>query len=138
MRHRASIFVLDKHNVLLLHRCKDGKEYYVVPGGGIEQSETPEQAAVRELKEETNLEVVLGEKIGEFETDGNRQYFYIARSWNGTPTLGGEELIKQSPNNRYQLKWVPIKKLGEIDLCDKARKILLKHLSPYQNDENEK
>lgn len=129
MRHRAAVFVLDdKNNVLLFHRFKNGQEYYAVPGGGVEPDEAPEQAAVRELKEETGLNIVLGEKIGELEADGNHQYFYIAKSWSGTPTFGGEERERQSPANAYRLEWIPIEKLNDIDLRDEARKILLKHL----------
>ncbi len=131
MRHRAAVFVLDdKNNVLLFHRFKNGEEYYAVPGGGVESNETPERAAVRELKEETNLDITLGEKIGEFEADGNHQYFYVAKSWSGTPTFGGEEMKRQSPTNVYQLEWVPIGKLGKIDRRYGNKNLLLRWLSP--------
>jgi inorganic pyrophosphatase len=133
MRHRAAVFVIDKDKVLLFYRLKNGEEYYAVPGGGVEPNETPEQTAVRELEEETNLDVSLGEKIGEFEADDNHQYFYIAKSWSGTPTFGGEELERQSPANVYRLEWVPIEKLNEIDLRDEARKILLRYFSPVSH-----
>jgi inorganic pyrophosphatase len=129
MRRRAAVFIIDKDKVLLFYRLKNGQEYYAVPGGGVEPNETPEQAAVRELKEETNLDVVLGDKIGELEADDNHQYFYIAKSWSGTPTFGGEELERQSPTNVYHLEWVPIEKLNAIDLRDEARRILLRYLS---------
>jgi len=129
MRHRAAIFVLDDNdNVLLFHRRKPGEEYYSVPGGGVEPGETPEQAAVRELKEETGLDVTLGDKIGEVEADANYQYFYVSRTWSGTPALGGEELEKQSPTNVYDLVWIPIKKLSEIDLRGKQKEMLLDYL----------
>ncbi len=128
MRHRASAFVLDGDRVLLFHRFKNGHEYYAVPGGGVEPGETPKQAAVRELKEETSLNVVLGKKIGELEMDGNYQYFYITTSWNGTLAFGGEELEKQSPDNVYRLEWVPIEKLGTIDLREKVGTLLLEYL----------
>jgi inorganic pyrophosphatase len=130
MRHRAAIFVIDKDKVLLFYRLKNGVEYYAVPGGGVEPGETPEQAAVRELKEETSLDITLGEKIGELEADGNYQYFYIAKSWSGELKFGGEELARQSPDNFYRLEWMPIEKLNDIDLRDEARKILLRYLSP--------
>jgi len=126
MRHRAAVFVRDGKNVLLFHRTKNGEEYYAVPGGGVEPGETPEQAAVRELKEETSLDIVLGEKLGELEMDNNYQYFYIAKSWSGTPELGGEELEKQSPTNIYQLEWVPIEYLRDVDLRNGARAMLEK------------
>jgi 8-oxo-dGTP pyrophosphatase MutT (NUDIX family) len=128
MRHRAAVFVIDKDKVLLFYRFKNGEEYYAIPGGGVEPNEAPEQAAVRELKEETNLDITLGDKIGEFEADNNHQYFYIAKSWSGTPTFGGEELERQSPANIYRLEWMPLEKLSEIDLRDEARKILLRYL----------
>jgi inorganic pyrophosphatase len=130
MRYRAAVFVIDKDKVLLFYRLKNGQEYYAVPGGGVEPNETPEQAAVRELKEETSLNITLGNKIGELEADDNHQYFYIAKSWSGTPTFGGEELERQSPANVYRLEWVPIETLNDIDLRKEARKILLKYLSP--------
>ena len=129
MRHRAAVFVIDKDKVLLFYRLKNRQEYYAVPGGGVEPNETPEQAAVRELKEETNLDITLGEKIGEFEADGNHQYFYIAKSWNGALKFGGEELERQSPDSVYRLEWVPLEKLNDIDLRQEAREMLLKYLS---------
>ena len=128
MRNRASAFVLNGDYILLFHRFKNGHEYYAVPGGGVEPGETPEQAAVRELKEETSLDVTLGEKIGELEMDNNYQYFYTTTSWSGTPTLGGEDLEKQSPNNVYQLEWVPLEKLGTIELREKVEVMLLDYL----------
>lgn len=129
IRHRAAVFVLDgKGGVLLFHRFKNGAEYYAVPGGGVEPGETPEQAAVRELKEETTLDVTLGEKIGEFEADGNHQYFYVARTWSGTPVVAGPEMQNQLPGNVYKLEWVPMEKLSKIDLRSEAREILMKYL----------
>jgi len=41
--------------LVAIKRNKKGQEYYVFPGGHVDEGETPRDAAVRELKEETNI-----------------------------------------------------------------------------------
>jgi len=46
--------------VLLIHELiEDGQTHWLTPGGGIEPGESPRQAAVREVAEETGVAVVL-------------------------------------------------------------------------------
>ena len=63
MRHFcASVFVIDrnKKKILLVKNKKFNK--WVQPGGHIEENETPEETAIREVYEETGLRVkLLGE-----------------------------------------------------------------------------
>lgn len=51
---RASMFVLDQtvRYVAIIKRYKDGRNYYVVPGGKVEAHENIQQAAIREIAEE--------------------------------------------------------------------------------------
>ena len=51
---------LVKDNKVVVTKYKEGKkkaEYYDIPGGKIEGEETPEQTAIREMKEETGLKI---------------------------------------------------------------------------------
>ena len=59
IRHNtASAVVLDEHDrVLLIHHNKLGQWLY--PGGHIEPNEDPAQAALREVREETGLQVEI-------------------------------------------------------------------------------
>lgn len=50
----AGIIIMDKKQ--LLERSKN-KEFFIEPGGSIEEGETPKQALVRELWEELTIEV---------------------------------------------------------------------------------
>jgi len=57
----ASALIIDKNKVLLVNHKKLGVWLY--PGGHIEANETPEQAVIREVKEETGLNVeIIGKK----------------------------------------------------------------------------
>lgn len=59
-RHtRYQGFIIQEDKILLIkHQCRTtGTAYWVIPGGGIEETETEEECVIREMKEETHLEV---------------------------------------------------------------------------------
>jgi 8-oxo-dGTP pyrophosphatase MutT (NUDIX family) len=61
---------------LLLFDVPDDADYRaIVPGGGIEPGELPQDAAAREVMEETGLEVHL---LGELGVDGGTHFFHAA------------------------------------------------------------
>lgn len=58
----AYVLLFDEReeNVLLVKNKGPRASYYTLPGGAIEKGETLEEAAIREVKEETGLDVQLG------------------------------------------------------------------------------
>jgi len=61
----VSVLTLDEHERVLLVRHVEGNEW-TTPGGMIEPYETPSDAAVREMWEETGLQVALTHIVGVF------------------------------------------------------------------------
>jgi len=61
-RHtRYQGFIVQEHQVLLIkHSSVDTDlSYWVIPGGGRDDSETEEECVIREMKEETSLDVAI-------------------------------------------------------------------------------
>jgi len=62
MKEAAISIILYNKKVLLIKR-RD-VPVWVVPGGGIEENEAPETAAVREAKEETGIDIQVIRRVG--------------------------------------------------------------------------
>lgn len=64
----SAAVIIQDGKVLLGKRAKDpGRGQWILPGGKIEPFESIASAVKREMREETGLEVELGEQIGAFE-----------------------------------------------------------------------
>ncbi len=59
----AFVFIRSEEGLLLVEQSY-GSKYWSLPGGSVEANETIEQAAIREVKEETGLDVHLTRVIG--------------------------------------------------------------------------
>jgi 8-oxo-dGTP pyrophosphatase MutT (NUDIX family) len=60
VRHAARVILLDKAGRVLLARFEYyGRRWWAAPGGGLDEGETHEQAARREVREETGHELGL-------------------------------------------------------------------------------
>ena len=56
MRNRSVAIVVRNGAVLVEKTYYEGRYFYSLPGGGIEEGESPEETALRELKEECGLD----------------------------------------------------------------------------------
>ena len=56
---RSRAIIIRNRHIALIKRQREGRTYYVVPGGGREPGETPEQTAIRESYEELGLNVAI-------------------------------------------------------------------------------
>lgn len=95
------------------------KEYYVIPGGGINENETLEENVKREVKEEFSVDVKINGYIGKDESEETIANFFSCSIISGTPKLGGEELDRCTESNYYEVRKVKIEDLDKIDVMGK-------------------
>lgn len=110
MRVRAGIVLIKENKVALIERHRAGLDYYVFPGGGVDEGETPEQAAIRETREELGIEVVIKQKVAEITLGPkSRQIYFLVEHVSGEFGTGtGEEFTDSDPNDPEEGIYVPI------------------------------
>ena len=78
---------------ILLVRQREGERYWTLPGGAVEPGEPVDQAAIREVREETGLEVRLLRLVGLYSKpeDGALAVTFEAEVVGGTLLQSTEE-----------------------------------------------
>jgi 8-oxo-dGTP diphosphatase len=130
MRKAARAIIVQDGSLLVMRRNKFGERYLTLVGGGVETGETPEQAVVREVREETGLQVtdtrlVFVEDAGE---PFGAQYIFLCGHKPGSPTLSedtGESIANRKGKNLYEPTWLPLAQLPEAPLRSQETKAAL-------------
>jgi 8-oxo-dGTP diphosphatase len=111
------IFGLDESSrlkVLLIQRAKDPfKNHWALPGGFVDENETLEAAALRELKEETGVSDVFIEQLFTFGTPGrDPRGRVVTIAFYALINLGEHKI--GADTDAADVKWFPINKLPQL------------------------
>lgn len=119
MRTRAGVVLIEENRVALIERHRAGLDYFVFPGGGVDEGESAEQGAVREAIEELGVQVAIKQKIAEihFGRTSKHVYFLVERISGEFGTGTGEEFTDSDPDHPeegiYIPIWMPIEELPQ-------------------------
>ena len=142
MRIRAGVVLIEEDKVSLIERFRNGSHYYVFPGGGVDEGETPQEAAIREMDEETGLRVTVKRKLAEIHFGLSYQVYYLVERVSGEYGTGtGEEYTdvysENSVHGTYAPVWMSLDELSEHENVYPAdvAKLVLKSVSAGWPDE---
>jgi 8-oxo-dGTP pyrophosphatase MutT (NUDIX family) len=133
LRVRAGIVLIQDGKVALIERHRAGLDYFVFPGGGVDDGESPERAAVREAMEELGVEVAIKQEVAviQFGPKSQQIYFLVEQTGGEFGTGVGEEYTSSDPNSPaegiYIPVWIPIDQLHlyeNIHPADVARLVV--------------
>lgn len=98
----AACIVMNKDNQILMGRHKNGG--LSLPGGHVEINETPENGALRELKEESGLDGKIESLLYEKKIEGNHCFIYLVSPAKGKPK-NTEEMKDFKYYNPSDIPW---------------------------------
>ena len=110
--------------VLIKRKYPPFKDFYALPGGLVEKGEKLKYTLIREVKEETNLDVQIIKKIGYYDEEGRdprgpiHSTVYKCR-------IKGKVSDMKSRDDAIDVILVPKGKLKEIDLAFDHKKMLI-------------
>ena len=105
-----------------------GHDYAVLPGGHVEEGETAEVAAVRELSEETTLTAGVDRLLRTSTHTARPATYFLMTDVAGTPQLSGPEAEAHNTNNHFELLWAAPDEFAELGLYPADVRALLTDL----------
>lgn len=118
---RSAAIVIHDNKILLMHRKKDAHEYYAFPGGTVEECETLEHGALRELYEETSIKAEIVRLLYHVKVHKGMnmkdEYFFLCTYISGTPQLMHDAIEQQrmrAGGQLYEPLWAPLDQLPSL------------------------
>ena len=115
-RDRSQSMVIRGNRILLVEHQLFGRDFFNLPGGGIEENETPEQAALRELEEECQGTLVRPLTV-EYKPDLESRVFtfLVEIPEDAVAKAGIDPELPANEQSIIGVKWMRLDEIAERD-----------------------
>lgn len=115
------IILDDQKRVLMVRQRHEGRDIWMVPGGGIEEGETSSQAGVREVLEETGLQVEMGKLIWHVEEVSEKRgqrfvNFFLAQLVGGNLELGSDPEFDENSQVLREVRFMSREEMCHLEV----------------------
>lgn len=133
-RIRVAAIIVRGGAILLAQHRKDGKTYYVLPGGGVDFGETIEEALVRELKEEADLAIRIGRFVMMNDSIPPDKHRHIVNLYFTAEIFDGKIQVGTGDKRLVGMEFVPVSQLPGLTLYPDIRDELVRGLTSDFSD----
>ncbi|TAH34076.1 NUDIX hydrolase [Candidatus Saccharibacteria bacterium] len=120
MATAARAIILQDNKILVMRRNKQSGDYYTLVGGRIQDGESPEEGLVREVKEETGLDVTSAQLVftEEHRAPYNEQLIFLCEII-PREDVALQEYSEEAALNRHDFSiheplWVPVRAFSQL------------------------
>ncbi|WP_410502116.1 NUDIX domain-containing protein [Exiguobacterium acetylicum] len=126
MRHRVCAALIEEEQILMIELHTPSRTFWTLPGGGVENGETKEEAVVREVLEETHLHVTVERKLYEISIDQGTETCFLVRRVLGSPEprLGIDPELSLDQQELRAVQFRPLKELQNDPQIDRLLTLL--------------
>ena len=117
-RNRSQAVVCRNGKLLLVEHRMKGRDFFNLPGGGIEEDETPAEAALRELSEEAGVEGrVIRPLAIEYKPDLESRIFtfLVEITDDAVPQKGTDPELSEEEQTIVGVSWFSLREIPERD-----------------------
>lgn len=115
--NRVTGLALKDGKVLLIHRFRNESDFWVFPGGSVEDNDDPDQTIRRLMQVTTGLRLTSCLRLfDEYDEHAFTWYYYACDLEAGEPLLGGPDAETQTPTNRFVFEWVDPGKITDLNV----------------------
>ena len=127
---RAGGLVVKDGKLLVMHQIVKGEDFFTIPGGSWELSETLEQTCKREIKEEFGMEVKVNQLVFLLDTTTRIAFYFMCDYLGGEISLGGPEKSRMNKEEQYYVEWLDVKEVANINFIPtQAKEGILRFLA---------
>ncbi len=119
----GAVVILDNRILLVKRKYPPAEGSWAIPGGKIKWGETLQQAAEREIFEETGIKINAGEAVHVFDyiqIENNKEFHYViidleAEYLSGEPIAG---------DDAREARWIAMNEISKFNIAESTLKFL--------------
>jgi 8-oxo-dGTP diphosphatase len=137
---RPSVIIIKENKLLVVHSTYNDEDFFLLPGGGIDDTETIYECAIREVKEETNqdVDIIKVVYLNDYIVDSGRCLnIYLLGKLKSNSEITHLKDPCISENKIKKAEWVELDKLLQLDFRPKKLiEKIKKDMPEFNNSDN--